>query len=585
MIDNNGQVKTPDWAYDAIWYQVFPERFRAGIPHNYPEPADMKADEIPGWKLKNWGSDWYSEDEWEQKHCESIFQSIFLRRYGGDLQGIIDKLDYIKGLGANAIYLNPVFRSPSLHKYDGSSFHHVDETFGPDKEGDYKMIEDAGETDDPQTWVWTAADRLFLKLVKEAHKRGLKVIIDGVFNHSGRFFFAFEDLLKNGKDSRYVDWFQVTKWDENNLDGFEYSGWWGLKEHPEFRRDENDVNPGYKKYLENITRRWMAPEGKVEDGVDGWRLDVAFCLPHGFWKDWYSLVKSINPDAYTTGEVIETAPEYLQGDEFDALMNYPFMFNCIEFFIDDKMKITASEFDKKLKTLRDAYPEPITYVMQNLLSSHDTPRVRTLVVNNDFNVRDWEGFHTRSKVERNPDYLIHRGDEIHRQIHKLLAIFQMTYVGAPMIYYGDETGMTGANDPDCRKPMLWDDVKFEDEVTHPHPGKSRPREKNEVDRELFEHYKKMIAIRNENVALRRGAYKTVLTDDENAVFAFERTHEGQRIVVVVNNSKKVHPGGIALGNGLDGEYVDLLNDKNVTIKGGVLKEVIEPLWALVLKKK
>jgi glycosidase len=583
--DEESIYKVPNWAKDAVWYQIFPERFRNGNPSVNPTLEDIKEGEIKNWKISEWTSDWYEIASWEHENFNSIFQSIFMRRYGGDLQGILDKLDYLKDLGITAIYLNPIFRAPSLHKYDTSCYHHIDETLGPDPEGDRKLVEQANETDDPSTWVFTKADMLLLELIKEIHSRNMKLILDGVFNHSGRYTFAFQDILKNGRKSKYSSWYSITRWDPSLPDGFRYKGWAGFQYLPEFRRDKDNVNENYKEYIFNVTRRWMAPYGHIEDGIDGWRLDVAFCLPHGFWKEWRKHVKSINPEAYLTAEVVTISPEYLHGDEFDAMMNYPFAVTAVEYFIDKKNKISASMFDKKLQLLRESYSSPVTYVMQNLFSSHDTPRTRSLIVNPDLNYRDWAVHSEKSKVEKNPNYRIDRGTEEHRDIHKLMVIFQMTYVGAPMVYYGDEVGMTGANDPDCRKPMIWEDLEYKDEKAHPVKTCCRPFEKNYVDRDLLEHYKKMIRIRNENPSLRRGSYKTILTDDEKDIFCFLRECEGEKILVVLNNSnieQKVKLDITSL-NCKEAKFVDILNGNKEYIVIGNLKLEIKSKWAAVLR--
>jgi glycosidase len=540
----------PEWAGDAVWYQIFPERFRNGDPANDPRLEDLDEGMIAGWRVKPWGSDWYAMDSWERDHFGSVFRSIFTRRYGGDLAGIIAKLDYLKDLGITAIYLNPIFRSPSLHKYDGSSFHHVEETFGPDPEGDRRLIAAAQETEDPATWVWTAADRLFLTLLSEAHRREMRVIIDGVFNHSGRGFFAFQDLLARGPASRYAGWYEVTRWDTATADGFDYKGWYGHKSLPEFRRDEAGLDPAYKRYVFEITRRWMAPEGRIEDGVDGWRLDVAFCLPHGFWKEWRRHVKAINAEAYITGEVVKIAPDFLRGDEFDGLMNYPFAYAAVEFFVDRRDRIPASEFDRRLAELRAAYPEEITAVMQNLYASHDVPRLRTLIVNPDMKYRDFGGHFQRSKIEVNPSYRIDRGGAADLATHRLMAVFQMTYLGAPMIYYGDEIGMTGANDPDCRKPMLWEDIACEDEAVHPVEGRKRPVERNAPDQDLRRHYRDLIRLRNSEPALRRGTYRTILVDDERRLFGFERGFGGETITVLFNAGETAAEASLPYGDAL-----------------------------------
>ena len=573
----------PEWAREVVWYQIFPERFRNGDPNNDPKLADIREDDIPGWRVTPWGSDWYAMDEWEKNKYGKVFQAIFRRRYGGDLQGVLDKLDYLQDLGVTAIYLNPIFRAPSLHKYDGASLHHVEETFGPDPEGDRKMIAGAKETTDPKTWVWTSADRLFLKLVKEVHRRKMRIIIDGVFNHTGREFFAFQDILKNGNASPYTGWYRIKRWDKSLPDGFEYQGWFGVHSLPELNRSDNDLAPPVKEYIFNITSRWLQPEGKIENGVDGWRLDVAFCVPHGFWKDWRKHVKSINRDAYITGEVVEPAPDFLEGDEFDALMNYPFAYSAIEFFADQKNKIAAAEFDRRLRELRNIYPPEITAVMQNLISSHDVARMRTLIVNPDMNYRDFGGHFQKSKIENNPAYRIDRGSAEHRAVHKLIAAFQMTYPGAPMIYYGDEVGMTGANDPDCRKPMLWDDITYQDEKAHPFKDHARPLEKNAPDTELLGHYRKLIQIRNQTPALRLGSYETLLANDAEDVFVFARIWKKQTAIVALNNGAGTQTVSIPLPEKYPATFADAFGPGTpVKAIAGVLKLTLPPKGAAIL---
>ena len=238
----------------------------------------------------------------------------------------------------------------------------------------------------------------------------MKIIIDGVFNHMGINSWAFKDVLHNQKKSKYKNWFTVKSWnDSTNGTKFDYEGWFGVKELPEFREDENGIVEGPKQYIFNITKRWMDPNnnGNTEDGIDGWRLDVAYCVKHQFWKDWRRLVKSINPQAYLTAEIVDSVnanEPYLQGDEFDAVMNYNFLFLTAEYFIDDKTAISASEFDEGLAELRNAYPECVMYGMQNLYDSHDTQRVLSHLVNKDkYKIRNWGNTFEKSKGS-NSDY-------------------------------------------------------------------------------------------------------------------------------------------------------------------------------------
>ena len=202
--------RVPAWARDAVFYQIFPERFRNGDPSNDPTRESLEfPDVVPAtWEITPWTADWYARADWEQKMGKSFYEDgVFHRRYGGDLQGVIDKLDYLADLGINTLYFNPVFYARSLHKYDGNTFHHIDPHFGPDPAGDFKLM--AGETNDPQTWKWTKADKLFLELVEKAHVKNMRVVIDGVFNHTGRDFWAFADIARNQQQSPYLDWYTV----------------------------------------------------------------------------------------------------------------------------------------------------------------------------------------------------------------------------------------------------------------------------------------------------------------------------------------------------------------------------------------
>lgn len=545
QLNENGEF-VPKWAKNAIWYQIFPERFRDGDPSNNPTVEDIKgADPLESpkeWQVHPWGSDWYELQAYEKENGDKeLWKHLLRRRYGGDLQGIIDNLDYLKDMGFNAIYLNPVFDAPSLHKYDGASYHHIDPNFGPDPEGDRKLMATENAID-PDSWVWTKADELALKLIKKAHKRGIRVIFDGVFNHMGTNSFAFQDLKKNQQQSPYKDWFIVNSWDDEKTGSqFDYEGWFGVKSLPEFKEDANSLVQGPKDYVFAATQRWMNPKGQgTEAGIDGWRLDVAFCVAHGFWKDWRKHVKSINPEAYLTAEIVNT-PDYvkpfLQGDEFDGEMNYNFAFAASEFmFNPGDMRINATEFDRKLRELRNLYPKGVAYVTQNLFGSHDVNRIGSHIVNRGIgNFADWGTYFEISQAARNPSYKVRKPNSEEIRLQKLFAVLQMTYVGAPMVYYGDEVGLWGANDPDDRKPMLWPDIDYVDEVYKP-DGSKRSPDKVEVNQDLKAHYKALIGIRNTYPALREGKFKTILVDDEQDLYGFERQLNDQRIWVIFNNS-------------------------------------------------
>lgn len=580
----NGGGFVPAWAKEVVWYQIFPERFRNGDPSNDPKVEDTDGayphDITSPWEIHPWGSDWYKLRPYETENGKSIWFNIQRRRYGGDLQGIIDKLDYLQDLGITALYLNPVFTSPSLHKYDGVTFHHIDPNFGPDPDGDRKLTE-SEVFDDPSTWVWTSADKLALLLIEEAHKRGMKIIFDGVFNHMGIKSVPFEDVVKNQQKSSYADWFSVKSWDDPEKGTkFEYEGWFGVKELPEIKEDENGIVTGPKKYIFDITKRWMAPNGDASKGIDGWRLDVAFCIQHKFWKDWRKEVKAINPEAYITAEVIDTisvVKEYLGGDEFDAVMNYNFGFAAADFIVAEKTRIPATAFAAMMEDLVTAFPGGVPYVQQNLFGSHDANRIGSHIVNRDLaRYRYWGNYFNISKGD-NPSYNTRKPDASEKQIQKLFVILQMTSVGAPMIYYGDEVGMWGANDPDCRKPMIWDDIRYEDETTLPDQSAKPAADKVETDHDLLAHYKKMIKIRNEYKALQTGDFKTVLADDDKELYGFERTLNSDKIIVIINVSSSEQSFDLSEHSGT---YTDLITGSSYN----QCKGSIPARWGVVLKR-
>ncbi|MCK6601771.1 MAG: glycoside hydrolase family 13 protein [Bacteroidetes bacterium] len=577
----------PNWAKSAIWYQIFPERFFNGDRSNEPTldyislawPFDSKS----AWQIHPWTSDWYELQPYEKRNKQGLQHNLLRRRYGGDLQGIIDKLDYLQGLGVTAIYLNPVFMAPSHHKYDGMMYHHIDPFLGPDPRADIKKINQE-VPDDPASWVWTEADKLALKLIAEVHQRGMKIIFDGVFNHMGINSFAFQDVKKNQENSRFKDWFTVTSWDDPAKGTrFQYEGWFGVAELPELREDENGIVQGPKDYIFASTRRWMDPNenGNGNDGIDGWRLDVAFCVKHPFWKEWRKLVRELNPEAYITAEIIDPVPvlqPYLQGDEFDAVMNYNFAFISSDFFIARKNRITVTEFDRRLKELREAFPGGVSLVQQNLFGSHDANRIGSAIVNRDLGrYGDWGDYFNRSK-STNPEYQTRKPTPEEYKVQKLFAIFQMTYPGAPMIYYGDETGMWGANDPDCRKPMIWEEFDYDPEAVLPDSTLRKTPDKVGFNRDLFSHYQLLFKIRKETQALNLGSFETLLTDDKQQVFAFRREYNGQQAVVILNASEKPAQANLKL----KGAWKDVLNAKPFT-PGSLEKPVqIKPLWALIL---
>ena len=503
--------ETPDWAKRAVWYQIFPERFRNGETANDPPRT------VP------WTHAWYKPyhgDKGPRDFRESgeFWEYIFDRRYGGDIQGVREKLPYLRRLGITAIYLNPIFLAESLHKYDASDYRHIDDFFGV--KDSLKRVR--GETTDPKTWQWSDSDKVFLEFIRDAHAQGFKVIIDGVFNHVGRDFWAFRDVKKNGEKSEYAGWFDIVSWKP-----FHYKAW--DKDDGSLPRLKHDDALGLaapvRDHLFAVTRRWMDPngDGDPSDGIDGWRLDVAGDINANFWSEWRKLVKSINPNAYIVAELWEESKSWLDGHTFDAVMNYPFARTCQRFFVNKKKAIKPSAFQQELIETLGWYPPQVNYVLQNLFDSHDTDRIASMFMNPDLEY---------DKANRQQDngrhYVVKRPTKDCYERLKLMVAFQMTYLGAPMVYYGDEVGMFGADDPSCRKPMIWEDLlPYDDPDERDEPG-------------LFEFYQRMIAIRNSYPALQTGNFEPLLARDDHGVFAFSRTLNDERVVVVLNNSEHVH---------------------------------------------
>jgi cyclomaltodextrinase / maltogenic alpha-amylase / neopullulanase len=577
---------TPAWARRAIWYQIFPERFANGDPSNDPTPESMAGADggapHPSWRVHPWTSDWYALEPHERAQGGGFSANVFRRRYGGDLQGILDRLDYLQELGVTALYLNPVFDSPSLHKYDGSSYHHVDPHFGPDPEGDRALI--ATETpEDPSTWRWTSADRLLLSLVAEVHRRGMRIILDGVWNHMGRAGFGFRDVAANQRASRFADWFKVSAWDDEAAGTrFTYHGWMTHASLPELRQDEDGLVAGPRDYIFAATRRWMAPDGKVEDGIDGWRLDVASWVALGFWRKWRQLVKSINPDAYLTGEIIDTLSvikPFLTGDAFDAVMNYPFAFAAHDLCFGGPEHDAPSRFARSLAEQHAAFPPCVAPVMQNLFGSHDTARAASHAVNGR-RLR-YSSFPTYAQESRgdHPDMAVRAPTEEERQRQRQLVLLQVTALGAPMIYYGDEAGMWGANDPCCRKPMLWPELTYADEAALPDGTRRQVPDPVAFDRACFAHYQKMIALRRALPALSDGTMQILVADDDTRVLVFARQTAAQRVVVALNVSDTDQRVAVPVPRA--GELVDALGDGWARASADTLELLVPARWGAV----
>jgi cyclomaltodextrinase len=506
--DQGSYFTTPEWAKHAVWYQIMVDRFRNGDPRNDPDP------------VRPWTSEWFTPSPWEGADGQTFWRHfVYQRLYGGDLAGLVQSLDYLQELGVNALYLNPIFQATTPHKYNATNFLHVDEHFGSGD--DYAAAEAREDLLRPASWTFTATDRQFLEFLKLAKARGFRVILDAVWNHVGVQHPAFQDVLSKGRRSKFADWFQIT-----SFEPFEYVGWAGFGELPVFDKSpEGLASAAVVEHIFAVTRRWMDPDGDGDpsDGVDGWRLDVPNEIALPFWRAWRQHVKSINPDAYLVGEIWRRADVWLDGRHFDAVMNYPFAEAALRWIGDVQRKITASELDRRLAELRLAYPSESTYVLQNLVDSHDTDRLVSMLHNPD---REYDSM---NRPQSGEVYDGSRPGELPYRRARLVALLQMTYVGAPMIYYGDEVGMWGADDPTNRKPMLWEDL-----------APYEVEQENFVVAEHLAHYRRVIALRREYPALRIGDFHTRLTDDRRDLWVFLRRHGDEQVLVALNASDRPH---------------------------------------------
>lgn len=445
-------LSVPDWARGAVIYQVFPDRFAA-------------SGRWEGGPLDPWGS----------TPTPTGFQ-------GGDLAGITERLGYLEGLGVDAIYLNPIFCSPSNHRYDTFDYMSVDPKLG--------------------------GNDALRELVDAAHRRGMRVILDASFNHVHPRFFAFQDVIANGPDSDFWNWFQIDDWpltvsyrednaetdpalaeyvarlgDELGLplvprrDGWpdvtpSYQAWYGVPTMP--RVDLS--NPDARSYMLEVAAHWPR-----EYGVEGWRMDVVRYIDPDFWDDFRKVVREVRPDIFLLSEVMGDAGVWLQGGRFDATMNYTFRDLCLRFFAQGEL--TGEEMIDGLSRLWAQYAWPVTLASHNLIGSHDTAR-----------------------------FLTEAGGDVWRL--RLATVLQLTYPGAPGIYYGDEIEMTGGEEPASRGAFDWDT----DPESH----------------EVFRTIRDLARLRNSEPALKVGDWRPVAGQEE--MFAFERTFDGRRLVVLLNRS-------------------------------------------------
>jgi cyclomaltodextrinase / maltogenic alpha-amylase / neopullulanase len=434
-------IHTPDWVKHAVFYQIFPDRFARSQTSAPPS----------GTQFKPWGS----------PPEQQGFQ-------GGDLLGIVDKLEYLRALGVTALYLTPIFASASNHRYHTYDYYQVDPLLG--------------------------GNLALRKLLDEAHDRGMRVVLDGVFNHASRGFWAFHHILENGVHSPYLDWFLIRGWPLHAYPGElrhppNYDCWWGLPALPKF----NIRNPGVREYLLEVARYWVA------FGIDGWRLDVPTEIDDvSFWRAFRQVVKRANPEAYICGEIWHPAETWLQGDRFDAVMNYPFGRAVLGFCGARTLvpgyrhgsyplpPLTAPRFAHQIDELYARYDWQVNCAQLNLLDSHDTARALWIM-----------------------------GAE--KSALRLCVLCQMTMPGAPCIYYGDEVGMSAAKDPFCRAAFPWHD-------------------QGQWDHDLLAFYRRATALRHRYPALRTGTFQRLRTS--GGVYSFARTLPQQCAVVIINSQRR-----------------------------------------------
>lgn len=398
----------PEWVHDAVMYHIFPDSFANDVGRLQP--------------------------------CQTtVGRSV--NRLGGTLRGITQNLDYLESLGVNLIYLNPIFRANSYHKYDTIDYYAIDPCLGTDAD--------------------------FRELVEAVHARGMRIILDGVFNHCGPDFFAFADVLEKGKESSYVDWFYDLSFPLQYQDPPNYECFAYVKEMPKL----NTSNPAVRDYICQVGRYWIR-----EYGIDGWRLDVANEVDHDTWRAFRKVVLDERPDAFLIGEIWEDAECWLRGDQFDSAMNYMFSYLCRDFFA--KRCIGVQEFDEQIQKSLMRYPWPVTQVQMNFLDSHDVAR-----------------------------FLSHCEDDGRRL--QLACFFLLMFPGVPSIFYGDECFITGETEDEYRAAMPW----------------------NRVDNDFVTHLREWIALRKSSKALTRGDYRSVYYDDALYVFCRRYEDEQVYVVI------------------------------------------------------
>ena len=564
----------PEWAKGAVMYQIFVDRFSNGDPSN-----DVLDDEyvyigFPVTRVENWE--------------EGLSVLDVDRFYGGDLQGILDKLDYLQGLKVEVLYLSPVFVSPSNHKYDCQDYEHIDPHYGVIVKDEGTLVQgnaidnrDAERysvrTSDPENLE--ASDAFFAKFVEEIHKRGMRVILDGVFNHCGSFnkWLDRERIYRrSGKyepgafetaDSPYRDFFRF-KDPEGWPDNESYEGWWDHSTLPKLNYEGSEK---LYQYILDVAKKWLAPPYSI----DGWRLDVAADLGHSpeanhqFWRDFRRVVKETNPDALILAEHYGDASSWLSGDQWDTVMNYDAFMEPVSWFLtglekhsdrkDEHLRCNSQAFLCTMLANMSRMQAPSAAAAMNELCNHDHSRFLT---------------RTNRKIGRlySAADAAAASEGINYGIFRSAVVIQMTWPGAPTIYYGDEAGVCGWTDPDSRRTFPWE----------------------RADLELVEFYRYLTGIRKRNQAFRRGAFKPLIA--ENGIVAYGRFHKGERGVVVVNSESFVQTVQVPVWEAeVTGAYMNRIMDTDgvrynagtvrYPVKDGIMEVEIDAESSMIFEEK
>ena len=585
----------PAWAAAAVWYQIVPERFANADPGNDPTPESMEgawplvsADSLQavGWETRDWTSDWTAPADWETRlRPNDLSFTIPARRYGGDLQGVIDRLPYLDSLGVNALTL-AVTDSPSAHKADARSYHHVDPHLGPDPDRDREQIALENPAD-PETWSTTAADSTLLELIQAVHARDMRIVLDYSFGRTSTQFWAFQDVQESGRQSDYATWYRADAQDDPASPNPSESGETGRAGEsgwPAFRTVDlsgdpargipldGDLAPGPKGHAFAVALRWLDPDGDGDpsDGVDGFRLEGAEQVPLGFWRDLRKLTKAVNPDAILIGaigwqewpETMSDSAPYL-GNAFDAVMHAR-PFPTLRQLLDPAgAQISPFEAATDLGDLYDALPPEHLPALISMSGGHDTARLGTTLANAGATYDEDETPRTQ------PGYDTSRPDGAVQRAVRLYRLLQVTLPGAPHVNYGDEVGLWGADAPDNQKPMLWADLQYAPEILRLGPEVGAPGRSTRLSDAVAPDLD-LLAFTRSALSL-RGAYPdlfsrgTLTWEPDGDLFRFTRRAGNRTAVVVVNLSESPRATGVPV----TGSTIPLVVGVRPTNDGGV----------------